>query len=76
MRAHLQAQAIGTAIHYPLALHEQEAFHGAGAPRQSFPNAEQAAREVLALPMYPELQDSAVDVVCDAISAWVREQRG
>lgn len=75
LRAHLQAQAIGTAIHYPLALHQQEAFRGVDTSRQSFPIAEQAAQEVLALPMYPELTESAVDVVCDAIAAWARDQR-
>jgi dTDP-4-amino-4,6-dideoxygalactose transaminase len=67
LREHLTRKEIGTAVYYPLALHEQECFrylgHGAG----DFPEAERAARETLALPMYPELSREAQRYVVEAI---------
>lgn len=74
LRRHLQRQGIGNAIHYPVALHQQEAFRFAADGR--LPVAEQAAREVLALPMYPEISHSAVDQVCEAVRAWARAAHG
>jgi len=66
-RASLQQQlarlGIPTAVLYPAALHEQPAF----ACRGSFPVAEQAAREVLSLPLHPYLDSGAVRAVCAAV---------
>jgi dTDP-3-amino-3,4,6-trideoxy-alpha-D-glucose transaminase len=66
LRAFLAERGIGTAVHYPLPLHLQPAFRGAAAEGE-LPVAERAAREVLCLPMFPELADSEVDEVCEAI---------
>jgi dTDP-4-amino-4,6-dideoxygalactose transaminase len=70
LKAHLEAAGIAAGTHYPIPLHLLPAFAGLGYRPGDFPAAEAAAREVLALPMYPELSDAAVAQVCAAVRAW------
>ena len=68
LREHLTRKEIGTAIYYPLALHEQECFRYLGQGAGDFPEAERAARETLALPIYPELSREAQRYVAESIA--------
>jgi len=69
LRAYLQAAGVGTLIHYPVPVHHQPAYahFAAGA---ALPQTEAAAREVLSLPLYPEIADTDLTRTAEAIHAW------
>ena len=67
LREGLAARGIGTAVHYPVALHRQPLFASVGSGRASFAEAERAAEEVLCLPLYPGLSDEAPSRVVAAL---------
>jgi dTDP-4-amino-4,6-dideoxygalactose transaminase len=69
VRARLAKDGVSTAVFYPVTLHLQECFHGLGYAEGSFPEAERAAREVLALPVFPELTDMEVERVAASVLA-------
>ena len=63
----LQANGVGSGIHYPVPVHLQPAYADLGYGRGDFPESERAANEVLSLPMYPELSHTTVEQVAAAI---------
>lgn len=70
LQEHLRAAGVGALIHYPVPIHLQKAYLGKLRGRESLPETERAAREVLSLPMYPELSDAEVGNVIAALQSY------
>jgi dTDP-4-amino-4,6-dideoxygalactose transaminase len=71
VRDELAKRKIGTEIYYPLCLHMQECFRFLGYTPGVFPNAERAAQEVIALPIYGELSEAQREEVIASIAEWL-----
>jgi dTDP-4-amino-4,6-dideoxygalactose transaminase len=70
----LQAAGVQTMVYYPVPLHLQKVHAGLGLREGAFPESERAAREVLSIPMYPELKPEAQQQVVDAVHAAYRKE--
>ncbi|HEV8217705.1 MAG TPA: DegT/DnrJ/EryC1/StrS family aminotransferase [Gemmatimonadaceae bacterium] len=70
LQAFLKERGIGSAIYYPLPLHLQPCFAYLGYKEGQCPEAEKAAKQVLSLPIYPELTHSQLNEVIDAVRAF------
>ena len=67
LKKFLDDHGVGNAVHYPIPLHLQKVYAHLGHQPGDFPAAEQAAREVLSLPMFPELTDNQIHRVAKVI---------
>jgi dTDP-4-amino-4,6-dideoxygalactose transaminase len=63
----LQARGVHTAIHYPIALHLQEAWADLNYKKGDFPVAEQVSAEELSLPIYPELTSAQIELIASTV---------
>jgi dTDP-4-amino-4,6-dideoxygalactose transaminase len=66
-QAFLKEKGIATGVHYPIPLHRQQAYEYLNMSVGSLPVTEQVAASIVSLPMYPELSDSAIDEIVQAI---------
>ncbi|HVL20461.1 MAG TPA: DegT/DnrJ/EryC1/StrS family aminotransferase, partial [Amaricoccus sp.] len=73
--AALRAGGIGAAVHYPTPVHLQPAYAGLGYGEGALPVTETLAREMLSLPIYPEMPDIDVARVIDAVNTIVADSR-
>jgi dTDP-4-amino-4,6-dideoxygalactose transaminase len=69
LRSELLNAFIGTGLHYPIPLHLQPAYNHLGYRHGDFPVAEKVASECLSLPMFPELEKTETDRVCDVLAS-------
>ena len=73
LREHLREQGVRTLVHYPVPVHLQPAYRNrVPVHRGALPATEQAARQVLSLPMHAQLSDAQIERVCEAINRWSR----
>ena len=76
LQSFLKKKRIGTLVHYPIPIHLERAFKELGYPRGAFPITEQVAREILSLPLFPEVTEPEMREVVEAIRSFIQEGPG
>jgi dTDP-4-amino-4,6-dideoxygalactose transaminase len=71
LQAFLKQKGVGSEVYYPVSMHLQDCFAYLGIEAGAFPESERAARESLAIPVYPELNDSQARYVVESIGEFV-----
>jgi dTDP-4-amino-4,6-dideoxygalactose transaminase len=72
LQAHLKGLGIGSAIYYPICLHEQPCFQDLGYRKGQLPESELAAQEVLSLPVYPEMTEAMLEDVAKGLTSFFK----
>lgn len=70
LKAHLEANGVGCALHYPLPLHLQKCYASLGHKVGDFPVSEKAASQCLSLPIYPELTETQIQRVAEVVRSF------
>lgn len=73
LKAYLQHNGVGCEIYYPVPLHKQQCFQGKSCSQVNLPETDRAAREILHIPVYPELTLPEQHRVVDVIDQYYRE---
>ncbi|MBS3085489.1 DegT/DnrJ/EryC1/StrS family aminotransferase [Candidatus Pacearchaeota archaeon] len=76
LKEKLNELGIGTEIHYPIPLHLQEAYKYLGYKNGDFAQTEKAAKEILSIPIYPELTDTEIETVAQKIKEVMQNMAG
>lgn len=71
LQAHLQGKGISTGIHYPTALPNLKAYRRLNHTQGDFPQATKASREILSLPMFPELEKEQIQYIAESIKEFM-----
>lgn len=74
LKDYLLSEGIGVEVYYPIPLHQQKCVSHLGLSNMSFPEAEKAAAETLALPIYPELTETMQEYVVDRIASFYKSR--
>lgn len=69
-RSHMMERGIHTALHYPLPVHLQPAFRATHNSPGRFKETERLMSQIVTLPLYPELTESEIARICDALKCW------
>lgn len=72
LRRHLHANGISSGIHYPIPVHLQRGFNNLGFGKGDLPETEHVCREVMSLPLYPELTDKTVKQISESVREFCR----
>ncbi len=75
LQKYLLENQISTGLHYPIPLHLQKAYKNLGYKEGSFPVSEKIAKEILSLPMYPDLTDDQQKHVAETIKEWINKDK-
>jgi len=73
LQAYLKQRGVGTEVYYPVPMHLQECFAYLGHAPGAFPESERAAKQTLALPIYPELTEPQARYVVESLREFFRE---
>jgi len=72
LKDYLYSKGIGTAIHYPIPAHLQRGYSDFGYKKGDFSTCEQFSREILSLPLFPELRDKEIEYICTSVKKFFK----